>query len=130
VRSRRKLQADLEALDRVRVVSRRRSGEAERDIRPGGGENVSRGHRLVPQPLELLLRLGRLVGQAQLELGVRDPELTLVGVADLRARLEIVGRDPELAREHPQRFHGRTAGAGLDPGDVRVRDARARKLAL
>ena len=129
-RDRRQLETRLEPLDRVGVASRRGRRQPERDVRARGRDHVAGGHRCVAQRLELLLGFTRLVGEPELELGVGDAKLALVGVADLRAGLEVVGRDAELLGEHPQRLDRRAARAGLDSRDVGVRDAGARQLAL
>ena len=127
---RRQFEAGLEPLDRVRVAAGSGRGETERDVRARGGDDVAGGDRLVAQPFELLLCLGRVVAEAELELCVGDPELALVGVADLGAGLEVIGRDTQLLGEHPQGLDRRAPRARLDPRDVGVRDAGARKLTL
>src|SRR4029079_18961790 len=84
-------------------------------------------------PLRILgvpLADGGTVAQPKLKLATRDPQLALVDLADLGTGLEVVGRDPKLLGEHPQRLDRGPPCAGLDSRDVRVRDPRARKLAL
>jgi hypothetical protein len=112
------------------VVAAVRGGEAERDTGARRGAVVAGLGRLVEDLLQL--RLGRfdVLRKAELELGVRDSELTLVDVAQIAAGLEVLNSDPELARQHPKRLHRRRARASFDPGDVRVRDSRPRELSL
>jgi len=71
-----------------------------------------------------------VLGKAELQLRVGDPELALVGVAQVASGLQVLDRDAELPGEHAESLDGRRARAGLDPGDVRVRHAGRCELAL
>ena len=114
----------------ARVVGQLRRREAEPDAGTGRRAEVPGVRRLLEQRAEDLARRFRLAADPQAELGVGLPELALVDVAELGAGLEVLGRDAEVAREHPERLDGRAPRAGLDPRDVRVRDALRRQLTL
>ena len=126
----RQLEPRLEPLDRVVVVPGVRGREPERDARARGGEGVPGFDRILQKAVELALGVGGVVREAQLQLGVGDPQLALLGVPDLGAGLEVVGRNAQLAREHPQRLDGRAPRPAFDPGDVGVRHPRGSELAL
>src|SRR3954452_21193913 len=64
------------------------------------------------------------------ELEVDESKLARCRRIEIGACLEVVGRDGELRGEPPQRLHRGLAGAGLDPRDVCVRDARGSELTL
>ena len=81
---RRELETGLEPLDRVGVAAAGGGRQPERDVRARSRDGVAGGHGGIVQRFELLLGLTRVAGEAQLELGVGDAKLALVGVADLR----------------------------------------------
>ena len=64
------------------------------------------------------------VGEAQLELGVGDLQLALVGVADLGAGLEVIGRDAELLGDAGASLSGAIRNTISTPSTVRVSKSR------
>jgi len=62
-------------------------GQAERGVRARCGHGVSGFQGVRAQALQLRLGLVRDFGQTELEFGVGDLQLPLVGVADLGPRL-------------------------------------------
>jgi hypothetical protein len=120
----------LEVQDGTAGIVQLRRDEAEADLGLECRANIARVLRLPEQLEKRLVRGLRLSADTQSQLGVGEPELPLVDGAELGARLEVLRGNLELAGERPERLHGRPPRAGLDPRDVRVRDARAGELAL
>ena len=107
-----------------------RRGKAEGD--PGScRRGVVAGLRgLVEDGLELGLGRCDVGREAKLELGVGNPQLALVRIAEVTTRLEVLDGDAELPSQHSESLDRRRPRAGLDAGDVCVRDAWSRELAL
>ncbi len=80
---RRQLQAGLEQLDGLAVAPAVSSGQAERDVRARRGHGVPGFQSVRAQAVQLRLGLVRDLGQTELQFGVCDLQLPLVGVADL-----------------------------------------------
>ena len=106
------------------------SNLAEADLGADRRRCVAGIVRLSGERSKRLVRGFGLAADSELELGVREAQLALVDVAELGARLEVFGRDAECPGQRSECLHGRATGSGLDPRDVRVRDARAGQLAL
>jgi hypothetical protein len=120
----------LEPLDGDEVLAPSRGGESERDPRPCRRDGIARGGSLVQDRLELLFRPREVVGEAELELGIRKPKLAVVDLADIAPGLQVFDGDTKLLRQLPKRLHRRRPCPGLDAGDVRVRHPRRREVAL
>ncbi len=118
----------LEVPDRLGVIGALEGGEPEGDAGAGGGPLVRGRDRLGEELLELVERREAVEAQAELDLG--EAELARLGAGELGAGLQVLRGDPELPREQPERLHRRPARAGLDPGDVGVRDAGRGEVAL
>ena len=104
----------FEALHRVEVVASARGGKPQRGRGPAGGEPIPRALCVLENRAQLVLRRLRVAVEADLELRVRQLELSLFGLADIAARLEIVDRHSELGGQDAQGLDGGRSGAGLD----------------
>jgi hypothetical protein len=124
------LNCGLESLDRGGVVPRPRLGESERDTGAECRGRVAGGYRVIVDPLDGVESVAGIVGQAQLELRIGKPELSLVDLAEIGPRLEVFDRDAELWSELPEGLDGGAPRLRLDPRDVGIGDARRRELAL
>jgi len=120
----------LQAFDCVQMVAAVRGREAKRDQRPARGQMIARGFRLRENRSQRSFRFSSVAVEANPKLRIRQPQLTLVGIAQIATRFEILDRHAQLRRQHPQCFHRRRARTRLDPRDIRVRDARRREVAL
>jgi hypothetical protein len=81
-------------------------------------------------PLDGVAGVSGIVGQAQLELRIGEPELALVDLAEIGPRLEVFDRDAELRSELSEGLDGGAPRLCLDPRDVGIRDPGRRELAL
>ena len=124
------LERCLQEHDGLTGLPRRAAERPERDAGTGGGRLVACLDASCEHRLEVRLGRDRVAVQPERQLGVGEPQLADVGVAQRRAGLEVLGRNAELARQLAKRLDGRTARTGLDARDVRVRDTRRRELAL
>src|SRR5206468_464442 len=85
---------------------------------------------LVEDVVERSLCALDVLPETQLELRVGEPQFPLVDVPEVGSRFQILDGDPELRRQLAERLDRRSPCAGLDPRDVRVRDAWRRQFAL
>ena len=124
------LHGPLERRDGVGGAARLERREADRDPGAARGDDVAGLLGLGQQLAEpLVCRVG-ILREAQVELGLRQPQLAELVLAHVRAGLQVLGGDAELPRELAQRLDRRLPGPGLDPRDVGVRDAGGRELSL
>ena len=124
------LHGPLERRDGVGGPARLERREADRDPGAARSDDVARLLCLGQQLAEPLVRRVGVLREAQVELGLRQPQLAELVLAHVRAGLQVLGGDAELPRQLAQRLHRRLPRSGLDPRDVGVRDPGGRELAL
>jgi hypothetical protein len=120
----------LKALDRGGVVPGPRLGKPERDTGAKCRGRVAGSDRVIEDPLNGVPSVPGIVGQAQLELRIGKPELSLVYLAEIGPGLEVFDRDAELRSELSEGLDRRAPRLCLDPRDVGIGDAGGRELAL